>query len=73
MLINGQTALSKKSIEVINPSTGKLIGTVPEADAETITQTLRAAVQGFLIWTATPPAERNKMILRYADRLAESS
>lgn len=73
MFINGQTVLSEKSIDVINPSTGKLLAQVPEADSEDIQRSLKAARQGFATWSATPPGERKSVILRYADLLEEHS
>lgn len=72
MLVNGKPARSKKSIEVVNPATGKVIGQVPEADAATIQQALKAAAQGFKVWSNTSPAERKTIILRYADLLEKN-
>lgn len=72
MLINGQSVLAKKSIDVINPSTGQVLGAVPEIDTETIQSSLKAAEQGFKVWSTTTPAERKKIILRYADLLDEN-
>lgn len=72
MLVNGKPARSKKSIDVVNPATGKVIGQVPEADAATIQQALKAAAQGFKVWSNTSPAERKTIILRYADLLEKN-
>ena len=69
MLIGGKPARSTKSIEVVNPATGKVIGQVPEADREAIQQVLQAAAKGFKVWSKTTPAERKQIILRYADLL----
>ncbi|VGO21728.1 aldehyde dehydrogenase family protein [Pontiella sulfatireligans] len=73
MLINGKFVESKKSIDVINPSTGNVLGLVPEADNDAVQQSLKAAEQGFKAWSSTTPAERKKIILRYADLLDENS
>ncbi len=73
MLINGQNVLSKKSIDVINPATGTVLGQVPEADGDNILQSLKSAEQGFKVWSSTTPAERKTIILRYADLLDENS
>lgn len=69
MFINGQTVRSNESIDVINPTTGRVLGRVPEADDQAIQQALKAAEQGFRTWSKTPPAERKAAILRYADVL----
>jgi acyl-CoA reductase-like NAD-dependent aldehyde dehydrogenase len=73
MLINGGSATAKKSIEVINPRTGKVLGLVPEMEADHVQAALEAADQGFRIWSARTPAERKEAILRYADLLDENS
>jgi succinate-semialdehyde dehydrogenase/glutarate-semialdehyde dehydrogenase len=73
MLINGKNIETKKTIDVTNPSTGTVIAQVPEADTSSITQSLKAAEQGFKVWSATTPAERKVAILRYADLLDENS
>ncbi len=73
MVINGKTAQSKKSIDVVNPSTGEVIGQVPDIDSEGIEQALKAAEQAFNVWSTTSPADRKTIILRYADLLEENS
>jgi acyl-CoA reductase-like NAD-dependent aldehyde dehydrogenase len=73
MLINGQDVLTKKLMEVVNPSTGQVIATVPEVDLPAIQSALKAADAGFKIWSAKTPAERKEIILRYADLLDENS
>lgn len=72
MLINGQEVKTKKTIDVINPATEEVIGQVPEANADSIQQTLKAAQTGFEIWSNKTPAERKKIILAYADLLDEN-
>ena len=72
MLINGKSVRSKKSIEVVNPATGKVTGQVPEADHAAIQQALQAAAQGFKVWSNTTPAGRKTIILRYADLLEQN-
>jgi len=73
MLINGQTVLTKKLMEVINPANGQIIGNVPEVDSSAIQSALTSAEAGFKVWSATTPAERKGVILRYADLLDENS
>ena len=72
MLLNGRPVRSQKSIDVINPATGKVIGQVPEADRQAIQQALKAAAQGFKVWSNTTPAGRKQVILRYADLLEKN-
>ena len=69
MLIGGERVRSKKTCDVINPATGKVIGAVPEIDSRSIQKVLTAAEKGFQLWSATTPAKRREVILRYADLL----
>jgi acyl-CoA reductase-like NAD-dependent aldehyde dehydrogenase len=73
MLINGKTVLTEKLMEVVNPSTGQVIATVPEVDSSAIQTALKAADAGFKVWSAKTPAERKEIILRYADLLDDNS
>ena len=73
MLINGQTVLTKKLMEVFNPANGQVIGNVPEVDSSAIQSALKMAEEGFKVWSAKTPAERKGIILRYADLLDENS
>jgi len=72
MLINGKTVLTKQLMEVINPANGQVIGNVPEVDLPAIQSALKAAENGFGVWSAKTPAERKEIILRYADLLDEN-
>jgi acyl-CoA reductase-like NAD-dependent aldehyde dehydrogenase len=72
MLLNGLPVRSQKSIDVINPATGKLIAQVPEACPAVTQQALKAAAQGFKVWSNTTPADRKRIILRYADLLEQN-
>ncbi len=73
MLINGEQVVTKKSFDVINPSTGEVLGQVPEIDADTINSVLKSAKSGFETWSAKTAAERKRIILRYAELLEEHS
>jgi len=72
MFINGEFITSSHTIDVRNPATGEVISNVPEADPVAIQSALSAARKGFKIWAATSPAQRKKLILRYAGLLEES-
>lgn len=69
MLINGVATTTARTINVINPATEEIIAQVPEIDVATIDVVLKAATKGFKTWAAVAPAERKKIILRYADLL----
>lgn len=69
MLIDGQQRITTDTITVVNPATGEIAGRVPEADTASIEEALAAAERGFRVWSATSPAERKRLLLRYADLL----
>lgn len=73
MLINGEKVSTKKSFDVLNPTTGDVLGQAPEIDSDRIQLVLKSAQAGFEAWSAKTAAERKKIILRYADLLEENS
>ncbi|MDZ8118403.1 aldehyde dehydrogenase family protein [Pontiella agarivorans] len=73
MLINGEKITTRKSFDVLNPSTGQLLGKAPEIDTDNVQYVLKSAKAGFDVWSAKTPAERKTIILKYADILAENS
>lgn len=72
LLIDGNQLVMEKSFDVENPRTGEVIGSVPDIDEEGIQLSLQAAKRGFKIWSSMTPAERKKLILRYADILEDN-
>ena len=72
MLINGEKVSTKKSFDVIDPTTGDVLGQAPEIDPDSIELTLKSAKSGFETWSAMTSAERKAIILRYADLLDEN-
>ncbi|MBK1879668.1 aldehyde dehydrogenase family protein [Pelagicoccus mobilis] len=72
LLIDGKQVLAEETFDVENPSTGEIIGSVPDIDPESIQLSLQAAQRGFKAWSAKSPAERKEIILRYADILEDN-
>jgi len=60
LLINGEwcDALSGKTLDVINPATGKAIGKVAHAGIPDLDRALAAAQRGFETWRKVPAHER---------------
>jgi aminobutyraldehyde dehydrogenase len=56
--------------KIINPRTGKLILSLPEASTEQVEAAVEAADKAFAKWSRTTPAERAGYLLRLADRIA---
>ncbi|MEQ8211568.1 MAG: aldehyde dehydrogenase family protein [Lacipirellulaceae bacterium] len=72
MLINGESVTAKEVVDVLDPSTGWVIGQVPEADEANMHQALEAAEGGFRQWSTTSPADRKACILNYAEILEKN-
>jgi aminomuconate-semialdehyde/2-hydroxymuconate-6-semialdehyde dehydrogenase len=56
----------------INPSTEEPIAEVPDSDASDIDDAVRAARDAFPGWSATPAAERSRLLLKLADLIEKN-
>ncbi len=73
LLINGQwcDAASGKTLNVVNPATGKTIGKVAHADIADLDRALAAAQQGFEAWRKVPANERATTMRKAASLVRE--
>jgi aminobutyraldehyde dehydrogenase len=55
--------------KILNPRTGQVILSLPEASAEQIDEAVAAASAAFATWSRTTPAERSGLLLKLADRI----
>jgi aminobutyraldehyde dehydrogenase len=55
--------------KVLNPKTGEVILSLPEASAEQIDEAVAAAANAFAKWSRTTPGERAGYLLKLADRI----
>ena len=67
MIIDGKAvdASDNKVIEVLNPATGKVIDTVPEATAEDLENAVAAAKAAQKIWAKVPVYERVEIMMKF--------
>ncbi len=63
------TATDGGLLEVHNPATGELLGTVPKLGAADYQQAIRAAQVGFEQWRHLPAAERGRILYRWYELL----
>jgi len=56
-------------IEVVNPATGAVVGTVPAGTAEEVDAAVRAARAAFAGWSTTSLADRTKIVERISEGL----
>src|SRR5687768_6142870 len=75
MFIGGQRVAAKggKRRDVIDPSTGEAVASVPEADANDVEEAVRAARQAFEsgAWPSLKAHQREALMLELARRLQE--
>lgn len=73
LFIDGEwrPAREGKTIDVVDPATGEVIGTVAHATRVDIDAALDAAERGFAAWSATSPFERYKLMRKAADILRQ--
>jgi phenylacetaldehyde dehydrogenase len=72
MLVDGKfvTALSEQMLDVMDPSTGKLLVRVPDAGVDDVNIAVAAATGAFhQVWSGTKPAERSRLLWKLADLL----
>lgn len=76
MLIEGRwvEAIAGGRLEVLNPATEQLIGTVPTAGHEDVELAVRAARRAFDSgpWSRAKPVERERLMLRLADLMEQN-
>ena len=74
ILIGGQwqDADSGKTIEVNNPATGEIIGTVPNAGRAETARAIAAAAEAFKTFRKTSALERSKMLRRLHDAIMDN-
>lgn len=70
LFIDGKTytSTSDNRIEVVNPATGSVIATIPDANQEDVNVAVASARQAFDngIWSDMPPTERERRLLKFA-------
>lgn len=72
LLINGQFVAGEGAkLDVLNPSTGEVIGQIAEASEAQVDTAVRAADAAFDGWSQTAPKDRAMLLLRLADLIEE--
>ncbi len=71
MIIDGKEveAASRQRMDVINPATEKVVGSVPRGGAEDVDKAVKAARAAFKKWSRATPGERSALLLKLADVL----
>ena len=70
LFIDGQFVAGEGEAErVLNPATGEVIASVPEASYEQIHRAVLGANRAFESWSDTTPGERSRLLLKIADAI----
>jgi acyl-CoA reductase-like NAD-dependent aldehyde dehydrogenase len=74
MLIGGEwrSATAREEIEVVNPATEEVLGSVPSADAADVELAIESARRAFVDWSATDVERRARILSRAADLIEEN-
>ena len=72
-LINGELVESQRTLDVTNPSTGKVVRQVADASAADVERAIAAAQAAFPAWRDTPPAKRAQVMYRFKQLLEEQA
>jgi acyl-CoA reductase-like NAD-dependent aldehyde dehydrogenase len=70
-IIDGQKVSSAKTLTVINPSNGKPLAAVPDIDRSGLDRAVAAARKALGTWSATPFAERRRMLTMVLSEIAK--
>ena len=74
MLINGELVSGDgDALDILNPSTGAVIGIVSEASPEQVEVAVRTSQEAFETFSLTTPAERSAILLKIADVIEANS
>jgi aminomuconate-semialdehyde/2-hydroxymuconate-6-semialdehyde dehydrogenase len=73
-LINGRQVppASGRYLDDTDPATGSVYTQVPDSDATNVEHAVDAAKAAFPAWSATPAAERSRLLLRLADLIEQN-
>lgn len=66
-LIAGEQASGSKSTSIIDPASGREIGSLSHADLATVDAAVRAASDAFAQWRDTAPAQRARYLMKFRE------
>lgn len=73
LIIDGKKVATAETFAVLNPATEQVVAQAPKATAEHLNQAVAAARRAFPGWSATPDAERSRLVHAIADALGAHS
>jgi acyl-CoA reductase-like NAD-dependent aldehyde dehydrogenase len=73
LIIDGKKVSTAETFPVLNPATEEVVAQCPKATPEHVDQAVAAARRAFPSWSATPDAERSRIVHAIADALEAHS
>jgi acyl-CoA reductase-like NAD-dependent aldehyde dehydrogenase len=73
LIIDGKKVSTAETFPVLNPATEEVVAQCPKATPEHVDQAVAAARRAFPAWSATPDAERSRIVHAIADALEAHS
>ncbi|CDS99417.1 succinate-semialdehyde dehydrogenase I, NADP-dependent [Sphingobacterium sp. PM2-P1-29] len=70
--INGKFISDKKTFDVVNPSTGKVIDTVPDLEIAACQKAIAAAEAAWTSWRKTSAGERSSLIRKWYELILQN-
>ena len=70
-VINGKAVQAADHFEVLNPSTGAVVGLAPKASEGQLDDAVEAAGTAYRTWSRLPDAERKRLCHAVADKIGE--
>lgn len=71
LVINGKAVQAADHFEVLNPSTGAVVGLAPKASEGQLDDAVEAAGSAYRTWSRLPDAERKRLCHAVADKIGE--
>ena len=66
-LVNGEWLTTEDRLNVTNPATGEVIGSVPKLDKAIINAAVEAADDALVLWRQKPASERGEIVKKWFD------
>ncbi|MDT8860073.1 NAD-dependent succinate-semialdehyde dehydrogenase [Alkalihalobacillus sp. MEB130] len=73
LLIDGEWITLNEQIDVINPSTGELVGQVPKGGTKEATRAVEAAYKAFPTWSRLTANERSQFLMKWHELIQQEA
>lgn len=73
--VNGKwvNGVLNKKFDVVNPATGKIIGSAPNLNVEDVSEAINYASEAFKLWKTTTPKEKSDLLRQWYNLLVKNA